>query len=146
MSFFEFKDDIISLRNCIDLLGCINGRFWHQSNLIFTQISGLGQIYTKKLYYNKISTFNELMRCKNSKIEVILKRNPPFGRNLKNTIYESFPLFEMDANHDYDKQIISISYSLENIKITKFSGTFYLIVIGFENDLIGHKFLLKRIK
>ena len=86
------------LRNSLELISSLRGRSWHSNSKLLQQVDGIGQINAKNLFNVGIRSLTGLRSCEDSRLEVIFKRNPPFGRNLKKTLKKDFPLVDFDCN------------------------------------------------
>lgn len=88
------------LRNSLEFLSSLTGKSWHSNPKLLQQIPGIGQIGAVSLFNAGIRSIDSIRTTEESRLEVLLKRNPPFGRNLKKTINSQFPNVNFDCNLD----------------------------------------------
>lgn len=88
----------IALRTAIELAGAIQGECWHEGPGVLRQLDGIGAGYEGSLSKAALGTIEALRAADPSTIEFVLKRNPPFGVQLKENIskmpYLSLELYE----------------------------------------------------
>ncbi|CZS95956.1 related to ATP-dependent DNA helicase [Rhynchosporium agropyri] len=82
--------DSISTRHALDLARSISAGFWEYSNLQLRQIPQVGPVATRKLVSNNVQTIDELGKMDTATIERHMSKNPPFGRNTRESI-SGFP-------------------------------------------------------
>ncbi|CAG8457778.1 10751_t:CDS:10 [Ambispora leptoticha] len=98
------KQDVITLRNAIDLARCLRAKTWENSPFILRQIDGIGPQYARHFANAGIQTFVELEKCDPRRIEMIVSRNPPFGNQIHDAL-ASIPRFKLDISKysEYNK-------------------------------------------
>lgn len=119
------------LRNSLEFLSSLNGRSWHSNSKLLQQVTGIGQVSSKSLFNAGIRSIDAIKLTEDSRLEVLLKRNPPFGRNIKKSAIESFPSVNFDC--ELKDGIMKISVKALNIT-TLFQGKqVHLLVIAYTN-------------
>ncbi|RKO84725.1 Sec63 Brl domain-containing protein, partial [Blyttiomyces helicus] len=76
------KQDLVMLRNALDLARCLEAKTWETSPLLLKQIDSIGPSLAKLLAAAGISSFRKLESIHPSQIEAALSRNPPFGKKV----------------------------------------------------------------
>ena len=84
----------VLLRNSLEFLSSLQGRAWHSNPKLLQQIPGIGQVSSIRLFNSGIKSINAVRRAESSRLEVILKRNPPFGKKLLEAVKRDFPGFD----------------------------------------------------
>lgn len=84
------KEDSVAVRAALQLARCLTAGVWDDSTLQLKQISGVGDVFTRKLAAADIRSIEQLASATASRIEVVLSKCPPFGLNLLNKAAE-FP-------------------------------------------------------
>ena len=93
----DVNNQAILLRNALELISSLKGRSWHSNAKFFQQLQGIGQVSARSLFNAGIRSIDALRDTEDCRIEILLKRNPPFGRNLKRQINEQFPKIDLDC-------------------------------------------------
>jgi ATP-dependent DNA helicase HFM1/MER3 len=124
------------LRNSLEFLSSLKGRSWHSNSNLLQQIPGIGQVGSNSLFNAGIRSIDAIRSADDSRLEILLKRNPPFGRNIKKSINESFP--SVNFNCELKNRIIKMSLSLKSKISTSticFQGKYaHLLVIAYTNS------------
>lgn len=74
--------DSLTVRNAMELSRSLGARAWDDSPLQLGQLQGIGPVAVRKLVGADIRTIEELESVEPHRIEMILSRNPPFGREV----------------------------------------------------------------
>ncbi|PWY88402.1 DEAD/DEAH box DNA helicase [Aspergillus heteromorphus CBS 117.55] len=83
-------EDSITLRNALELARSFRARVWDDSPLQMKQIEQVGVVAVRKLMSAGISSIETLELCEPHQLDMILSRNPPFGRKMLDRLVE-FP-------------------------------------------------------
>ncbi|KAI2816879.1 hypothetical protein CBS115989_6503 [Aspergillus niger] len=75
-------EDSITLRNALELARSFGAKVWDDSPLQMKQIEQIGVVAVRKLASSGITSIETLEACEPHQIDMILSRNPPFGRKL----------------------------------------------------------------
>lgn len=86
----------LALRTAIEMRGSLKGRAWHGTDKVLQQIAGIGKTYAKTLFDAGICSISDLQRAGESRIEVLLRRNPPFGHAVRQKL-AAFPALLLEA-------------------------------------------------
>lgn len=121
------------LRNSLELISSLHGRSWHSNPKLLQQVPGLGHISSKTLFNASIRSIEALQKVEESRLEVLLKRNPPFGRNLKKTLKTIFPELALDC--DLKEKLIKISIKASSLG-SKPSALVYLLVLAYKSPTL----------
>ncbi|KAM0753841.1 P-loop containing nucleoside triphosphate hydrolase protein [Meredithblackwellia eburnea MCA 4105] len=76
----ERKDG--GVKTALELLRSVNAKAWDGSPFVLRQLDGIGEVSVKALSERGILSFQDVCDSDPSRIEVILNRNPPFGRKI----------------------------------------------------------------
>lgn len=85
-----------ALKSAIELRGALEGQMWHDSPCLVQQIEGIGAANAAILGRAGISSPAQLLAASPSTLEMVLKRNPPFGHHLQEAS-RKFPRFSLDV-------------------------------------------------
>ena len=129
------NNQAILLRNSLELISSLKGRSWHSNAKLFQQINGIGQVSAKALFNAGIRSIEDLRKTDDSRIEILLKRNPPFGWNLKRSIDEQFPKIDLDCNLLSENNTGKLNVTMNNTNHHKVHV--YLLVIAYNSQSIG---------
>ncbi|CAO1621141.1 unnamed protein product [Sympodiomycopsis kandeliae] len=77
------RSDATTAKNAFELLRSINARCWDNSPLTMKQLDGIGEKSVKILADAGISSYQQVAKSDPLRLEFLLGKNPPFGRNLK---------------------------------------------------------------
>lgn len=75
-------EDSFTLRNALELARSFGAKVWDDSPLQMKQIEQIGVVAVRKLASSGITSIEALELCEPHQIDMILSRNPPFGRKL----------------------------------------------------------------
>lgn len=125
------RDLSLLLRNSLEFLSSLNGRSWHSSPKLLQQVPGIGQVGSNSLFNAGIRSIDGLRAADESRLEILLKRNPPFGRNLKKTIQETFPQVDLDC--EIKDKVMKISLKSQNNSFKPKNKPVHLLVIAYNN-------------
>jgi ATP-dependent DNA helicase HFM1/MER3 len=133
----------ILLRNCLELVSSLTGSAWHSNPKIHQQIPGIGIISAKTLFSAGIKSISSLKEVDDTRIELLLKRNPPFGRNLKKQLNLQFPNIDLNCNIlDLEDRKMSIDIP----RIEKFGNSckylVHLLAIAYDSSSSKGRILL----
>ncbi|BFZ60560.1 ATP-dependent DNA helicase MER3 [Saitoella coloradoensis] len=78
--------DATAVKNALELSRCLRARCWEGTPMVLRQLRGIGENALKNLINHNIRSFEELETMDPRRIEVMFKRNPPFGTNILNDI------------------------------------------------------------
>lgn len=99
------------LLNAIELEGTLNGGLWHDGQNSLAQVKGLGTVACKLLSDNGINELSLLRLVSPSRIQMILRRNPPFGHEVLKSL-QIIPELSLDvALTDFE---IKIKFSVRS--------------------------------
>lgn len=93
------RKDPIAVRNAIELIGAIHGGSWHHGHGPLMQIDGIGPAYAKKIFSSGTQTVAELKDLSCGHVELLLKKNPPFGSVIK-AAAGKIPFFALSTKLD----------------------------------------------
>ncbi|XP_055523767.1 probable ATP-dependent DNA helicase HFM1 [Wyeomyia smithii] len=108
-----------ALLNTLILAQCLETKLWEDSPFITKQLKGIGPVYAGQLAARGKTSFQEILNTDPRELEVILKKNPPFGNEMIDFI-RKLPRFSIElsmkedymmefvvtqTNADYDKQL-----------------------------------------
>ncbi|KIW14781.1 hypothetical protein PV08_07566 [Exophiala spinifera] len=82
--------DSVSTRNALELGRSLAAHVWDNTASQLRQLEGLGEVSVRKLASASINSVDTLLNTEPSRIELVLGKNPPFGRDLLKKL-ESFP-------------------------------------------------------
>ncbi|XP_062538185.1 probable ATP-dependent DNA helicase HFM1 [Armigeres subalbatus] len=95
-----------ALLSTLRLSQCLETKLWENSPFIAKQLKGIGMVYAGQLAARGKISFQELMESDPRELEVILKKNPPFGSDLI-AFVRTLPVFSIDLvmKEDYVLQL-----------------------------------------
>ncbi|EXJ81563.1 hypothetical protein A1O1_07627 [Capronia coronata CBS 617.96] len=85
-----YLKDAISTRQALELGRSLAARVWDNTASQLRQIDGLGEVSVRKLASASINSIETLLNTEPSRLDLVLGKNPPFGRELLKKL-ESFP-------------------------------------------------------
>ena len=129
------NNQAILLRNALELISSLKGRSWHSNAKLFQQLQGIGHISARALFNAGIRSIDALRDTEDCRIEVLLKRNPPFGRNLKRQINERFPKIDFDCELNSNNLNIRLRNSDTETEIEV--HYVHLLVIAYKSESSG---------
>ncbi|KAI9666843.1 MAG: Sec63 [Trizodia sp. TS-e1964] len=88
--------DSVSVRNGLELTRSLSSKVWDSSPLQLKQIEKLGTVAVRKLVVAGINNLEELEASEASRIESVLNRNPPFGKEILTSV-KLFPKLRVSA-------------------------------------------------
>jgi len=88
--------DAIATRHALDFARSLSAGSWENSNLQLRQIPGLGPAANRKLVSANINSIEKLASLDSANIERIMTRNPPFGKNMLDSL-KGFPRLTLSA-------------------------------------------------
>lgn len=89
------RQDAVSAKNAFELLRSVNGRSWDASSTTLTQLEGIGEKSVKVLASAGFFTYQQVATADPFHLEMLLKKNPPFGFRLVEEA-ASLPHFTVD--------------------------------------------------
>lgn len=119
------------LRNALELLSSLRGRSWHSNHKLLQQVSGIGQVGSKTLFCAGLRSINDLKSCDASRLEILLKRNPPFGHKLKKLLESEFPSVKFECN--FDDESIKMSLRCDKFESEK-NPLVHLLVLAYTSE------------
>ena len=125
------KDLSLLLRNSLEFLSSLNGRSWHSNSKLLQQVTGIGQVGSTSLFNAGIRSIDAVRVSEDSRLEILLKRNPPFGRNIKKIVTESFPSISFYC--ELKDRVMKISLKSLNNDTCFNSKQVHLLVIAYTN-------------
>ena len=128
------KEEAIALRNLLELEGAINGQVWHDTPMIYRQLEGIGPAMSKTLY-DQVKTMSSLCEKKPHELELILKKNPPFGMNLMKQL-KQMPYYKLDVQSFLSPKV-SLVFTLR-VETTRCPSQLHLVVVRrrmYQSDL-----------
>ncbi|GAA87924.1 DEAD/DEAH box DNA helicase [Aspergillus luchuensis IFO 4308] len=90
-------EDSFTLRNALELARSFGAKVWDDSPLQMKQIEQIGVVAVRKLASSGITSIEALELCEPHQIDMILSRNPPFGRKLLERLVD-FPKLRVSVN------------------------------------------------
>ncbi|EHY60257.1 uncharacterized protein HMPREF1120_08225 [Exophiala dermatitidis NIH/UT8656] len=82
--------DAVSARHALELGRSLAAHVWDNTASQLRQIEGLGEVAVRKLASATINSIDTLINTEPSRLELVLGKNPPFGRDLLKKL-ETFP-------------------------------------------------------
>lgn len=131
------------LRNSLEFLSSLNGRSWHSNPKLLQQVTGIGQVSSNSLFNAGIRSIDAIRSAEDHRLEILLKRNPPFGRNIKKIIAESFPSIKFDC--ELKDGIIKMELESLSTETSFQNKQIHLLVIAYENSSICRTLLYNQI-
>ena len=92
------KSDSITLRNALFLCRSIGGKCWDDDVMVLKQINNIGPASVLKLVNAGIRTIEALENTEPHRVEIALKRMPPFGHDVVKAA-RAFPRLRVMANN-----------------------------------------------
>lgn len=117
-------EDAVSTRHALELSRSLAAHVWDNTASQLRQIEGLGEVYVRKLAAASINSIDTLINTEPSRIELVLAKNPPFGRDLLKRL-ESFPMLR-----------VSVKETGRELKTGKGACIRLRAEIGFVNEAI----------
>ena len=102
------RNDGVGIRNALLLSRSFAARVWDDSPLVLRQIEDIGPVAVKKLVAANINSIEELTRVEPGRIEHIMGRNPPFGRNILSKV-KAFPKLHLGIHLGSDPVSLSVN-------------------------------------
>ncbi|XP_053681653.1 probable ATP-dependent DNA helicase HFM1 [Sabethes cyaneus] len=108
-----------ALLNTLVLAQCLETKLWEDSPFVTKQLRGIGPVYASQLAARGKTSFQEILNTDPRELEVILKKNPPFGNEMIDFV-RKLPKFSVEltlkedymmeftvvqTNSNYDKQL-----------------------------------------
>lgn len=125
--------DAVSTRNALELGRSLAAHVWDNTASQLRQIEGLGEVSVRKLASASVNSIDTLMNTEPSRIELVLGRNPPFGRELLKKL-EAFPNLR-----------VSIKETGRELKRGKGATIRFLVEIGFLNETVPYQYKKKQV-
>ncbi|KAF2754879.1 hypothetical protein EJ05DRAFT_533103 [Pseudovirgaria hyperparasitica] len=107
-----FREDALAARNALMLERSFSARAWDDSPLQLTQLEHIGPVAGRKLMGANICSIEDLENTEPHRLETILKRYPPFGRQVLDSL-KSFPKLRVGMQMTGH----SVSKSGEGVKV-----------------------------
>ncbi|KAL1392900.1 hypothetical protein pipiens_012134 [Culex pipiens pipiens] len=101
-----------ALLSTLVLRQCLETKLWENSPFLSKQLRGIGVVYAGQLAARGKISFQELAETNPRELEVILKKAPPFGNNLMETV-RKLPIFEIELvlKQDY---VVEVTVTQQN--------------------------------
>lgn len=115
----------------MELLSSFNGLSWHSNPKLLQQFPSIGKISATSLFNAGIRSIHSLYTEQDSRIELLVKRNPPFGHNLKKFIRESVPIPKLECDLSDGK--FNISFAIQNEGSVPHSMV-HLLVLAYKSS------------
>jgi len=134
---FEFSRKKVTgegLLNTIELEGMLNGGLWHDGEYPLLQIKGMGVAMCKSLADHSIKTIGDLRNQTPARIQMLLRRNPPFGNDIKKEL-EGIPKLYLEATIRQNQ----IKYDF-SVQITRSTDLIHLLVVIDERTITHKRF------
>ncbi|XP_065076475.1 probable ATP-dependent DNA helicase HFM1 [Ochlerotatus camptorhynchus] len=111
---------------------CLETKLWENSPYITKQLKGIGAVYAGQLAARGKISFQELMDTDPRELEVILKKNPPFGSDLTDFV-RTLPIFSIDLvlKQDY---VLEVTVVQKNNCYNKQLAVRISILVGDSNN------------
>ena len=77
-----YFNDAIGARSALELERSLSARAWDNSPLTMRQIKTIGPVAVRKLALNDITSIESLEATEPERIDLLLSKNPPFGRKV----------------------------------------------------------------
>ncbi|OQV03306.1 Sec63 Brl domain-containing protein [Cladophialophora immunda] len=121
-------EDGISTRNALELGRSLAARVWDNTASQLRQVEGLGEVSVRKLASASINSIDTLLNTEPSRIELVLRKNPPFGYQLLQKL-ESFPNLRVSVKETNRELRFG-----DGVRLTMIAE------LGFLNKLLPHTF------
>lgn len=137
-SVFSKKGDCTALKNAIELEGAVNGQVWHDRSSVVRQVEGIGPAYASRLCKAGIDSLERLRACQASRIEILLRRNPPFGNQVLRAV-KALPELKLEVGYVQSENDVKVSIRYSSECNTQ--SVFHLLIIARSTAprLIAHK-------
>ncbi|XP_021694757.1 uncharacterized protein LOC110674773 [Aedes aegypti] len=121
-----------ALLSTVVLSQCLETKLWENSPYITKQLKGIGAIYAGQLAARGKISFQELLDTNPRELEVILKKNPPFGSDLI-AFVRTLPVFSIDLvlKKDY---FLEVTVNQKNDCYNKKLAVKISILVGDSNN------------
>ncbi len=106
--------DGVATRHALELARSLSAEFWENSNLQLRQVPQVGPAAVRKFVNKGINSIEKLYLKETSQIELILSKNPPFGKKIKDEL-AGFPRLELEA--EIDGRVVSKSGQKPKVKL-----------------------------
>jgi ATP-dependent DNA helicase HFM1/MER3 len=77
-----YREDSVAVRHALELARSFAAKVWDSSPLQMKQINQLGVVAVRKLASAGINSLEALEITEASRVDTVMSRNPPFGKNL----------------------------------------------------------------
>ncbi|KAL0477357.1 ATP-dependent DNA helicase Hfm1 [Acrasis kona] len=143
IDYVKEKKRFHQLSNSLLLSKCIHQKMWHANSNATRQVDGIGAVFSNTLQKAGITNLQTLEKIDSFKIESILGRNPPFGRNVLEKI-SKIPKYDLSfkCENVEDSSLVSITVIANRRETAKygFDNIFQTLITGNRsNDLIDYK-------
>ncbi|GAA5802642.1 hypothetical protein HPULCUR_008115 [Helicostylum pulchrum] len=91
-----YEKNPIKLKFAVELYQSLQAKMWSTSPYVARQIDGIGLQFAKTLAQANMISMEQLRNCDPGRIEMILKRNPPFGVKMKKNL-DAIPHFILNV-------------------------------------------------
>ncbi|GAA5808710.1 hypothetical protein MFLAVUS_002105 [Mucor flavus] len=91
-----YEKNPIKLKFAVELYQSLQAKMWPTSPYVARQIDGIGPQFSKTLAQANMISIEQLRSCDPGRIEMILKRNPPFGVKVKKNL-DAIPHFILNV-------------------------------------------------
>ncbi|KAH8801628.1 Sec63 Brl domain-containing protein [Xylogone sp. PMI_703] len=78
--------DAVSTKHALDLIRSLSAGYWEYSSLQLRQIPNIGPVAVRKLTSSNIHSVEQLANLDTAVIERIMNKNPPYGKNMRDTL------------------------------------------------------------
>lgn len=121
-----------ALLSTLVLSQCLETRLWENSPYIAKQLKGIGAVYAGQLAARGKTSFQELVDSNPREVEIILKKNPPFGSDLI-AFVRTLPMFsiELVLKQDY---ILEVTVVQKNDGYNKKLSVKISVLVGDSNN------------
>lgn len=106
-----YEEDSVGIRNALLLSRSFAAKVWDDSSLVLRQINEIGPAAVNKLVTANINSIDELGQTEAGRIERLLSRQQPFGRNILARV-KSFPKLRISV------ELRSKPVSIQHVRVT----------------------------
>ncbi|XP_065830814.1 probable ATP-dependent DNA helicase HFM1 isoform X2 [Oscarella lobularis] len=126
------------------LAKCIKSKLWENSEHVARQLDRIGVALSSNMVKAGLTSFEKILERKPRDIEMIVNRNPPFGRQIHDAV-SSLPKYLLDVEqvpkYSADTAELYIKVKLANLEtlrgLSKPPNTFSIVLVGdMDNKLI----------
>lgn len=134
-------EDSAGVRSALELSRSLAARAWDDSPFQLTQLEGIGPVSVRKLVNAGIRSIEDLNDTEPHKIEMVLVKNPPFGRHMVEKT-KTFPrlhvaLKKMGMNSTASNSVkvrAEIGFMNDHVPLSFMNKTIYVCLLAETSD------------